>query len=44
MRVRHCPVTHSDRAKICPITRTDGDAIADMGYIALIAPTRATGA
>jgi len=44
MRIIHRPIKHADRAEICAITRTDGDALRDIGYIALIAPRGATGA
>jgi len=44
MRNIHFPIKQSDRAEICAITRTDGDALRDIGYIALIAPIGATGA
>lgn len=44
MTMARCPILHTTRAEICAITRTGGDAMADMGYIARIAPTGATGA
>ncbi|WP_336233517.1 hypothetical protein [Thalassospira sp. CH_XMU1458] len=44
MRIADCPTKQSDRAEICAITRTDGDVLRDIGYIALIAPGGATGA
>tara|TARA_Y100000782_G_C9999223_1_gene187935 strand:+ start:208 stop:345 length:138 start_codon:yes stop_codon:yes gene_type:complete len=44
MRIIHRPIKQSGRAEIYAITRTDGDALRDIGYIALIAPTGATGA
>ncbi|WP_338188103.1 hypothetical protein [Thalassospira tepidiphila] len=44
MRIADCPIKQSDRAEICATTRTDGDALRDIGYIALIAPRGATGA
>ncbi|WP_286791741.1 hypothetical protein [Thalassospira sp. UBA4513] len=42
MRIIHRPTKQSDRAEICTITRTDGDVLRDIGYIALIAPGGAT--
>ncbi|ONH87285.1 MULTISPECIES: hypothetical protein [unclassified Thalassospira] len=44
MRTADCPIKQSGLAEICAITRTDGDALRDIGYIALIAPSGATGA
>lgn len=44
MRIIHCPTKQFGLAEICAITRTDGDALRDIGYIALIAPHGATGA